>query len=354
MGKCLSANLSGHRHLFREQLKSSRGRKGCFILDANKAQQILATQPMSYSDIAAGKRFHSERLHPQMKAQKHLYLKALDTAASVSSGNADPPLPVLSDCYHKNRTNSLSFSYSPQFAAAIGDCQKGYRTVDQAALLSLRSRYSRLFFIYLSGKSDSFTFREDTLREMFFIEGQYKHFSALKKRLECVKREFERLGVKFLYEFRGNRKHRELFVHAQGMEKYHPSFQQKKEEGIQERSKKLSEAMVKFLKEEAKLNDVGINSNRQTFLGYIYFFGEKGLMDFLSKKMKSKGYWKAQNRIGYLIEAVRRETALEKETGRVEEKKTDVDSLQMTDPLVRDIYRQARDNLVKKFSVNSS
>ena len=230
---------------------------------------------------------------------------------------------------------------------SVADCRRGYRTVDGDVLQSLRSRYARLLFIYLSGNSDSFTFNEETVRGMFGIKERYKgRISAIKSRLDCVKREFEEIGVYFHWEFRGrNGKSISLHVQAKGMSQYHPSLQEGK--GRQPQAKELSGALVSFLKEKVKLDDKGIACNKRTFLQYIYFYGEEGLTAFLRRKMKEPGYHCKRNRTGWLIGAVKSETAMETATGRVEGKKAGIDNMpaEIMDPRIR----EASGRLVKKF-----
>jgi hypothetical protein len=329
MGKCLSVNLSKHRFLFREQLKKSRDLKGGFVLDEEETKKMLETQSITYPEISEEKRFHPERLRPQMEAQ---------AAASKAAPQKEPqeednsPVPLLNYYFHRSGTNEIDFAYSRRVIEAIGDCRQGYRTIDKDAFLSLRSRYSRMFFFYLSGNASQFQFKEQTVRGVFGIKNNYKRFSSLKPRLECVKKEFQRLGIDFQWEFSGG-KNRSLIIQAKGMEQYHPSVQQNKE--LQPKAKELSEELVSFLKTKVKMNAKGIASNKKTFLAYIYFFEEKGLMDFLGKKMKTAGYLKAYKRIGYLIRAVQNETDREQASGRAEEKKTDIDNLKATDPRIQ-------------------
>jgi hypothetical protein len=333
MSKCLSSNLSTHRFLFKEQLKKSRDLKGGFILDAENTRKMLEIQGIDYPFIAGEKRFHPERLRPQMEAQ----VKVQMDKPPEEQETANRPVLILSYYYHKPRTNSISYNYAPCFIQSVVDCRKGYRTVQKEALVSLRSRYSRLLFIYMSGNADQFTFNEATLREMFGIRDKYKRLSGIKKRLECVKKEFAGLGLDFHWAFEGAKNQKnQLSVHVKGMSQYHPSVSEQKEQ-LQIKDKKLPGDVVNFLKTKFGMNDKEIASNRKTFLSYIHYFGEGGLLEFLRKVRKSDGYFKARSRIGYLINAVKDEVRQEQSTGRVEGKKTDIDNMEITDPRIKEI-----------------
>jgi hypothetical protein len=334
MEKCFSANMSRHRYLYKNQLRESRDLKGGFVLGAEETQKILAAQSITYSEISGEKRFHPERLRPQMEAQATAWKKEVRKAAEApetqegkeaqeAKKTGKTPLPpVICDYFHDKGTNKIDFSYSQPFVEIVGNCTQGYRTVDVSALLSLRSRYARLFFIYLSGSAKDFRFGEDKVREMFGLEEHYKRFSSLKKRLECVRDELEELGITFQWEFRREGRENALLVQAKGMERYHPSVQ--KEKSLSPKAKDLSGELVDFLKQKVKMTDKGIAANKNTFLEYIKFFGEKELIAFLCKKMDAPGYWEKHSRIGWLIGAVKGETADEQATGRVEEKKADI------------------------------
>jgi hypothetical protein len=326
--KCLSANISTHRHLFREQLKKRRDLKGGFIMEEEDMQEILAGQHISYGEINRGKRCHTERLLPQMRRE--------------ASGDAKTRL--LNHYYHKERSGSIEFAYSEGFARSITDCSRGYRTVDKDALLSLRSRYSRLFFIYLSGESDRFQFREETLREMFGIRDHYKRIGSLKKRLDSVRKEFSKLGLDFKWEFRNGNLH----IEAAGMKSYRCS---RKQEESGERPRELSGEAVDFLKTRVKMSSEGIKANKKTFLDYIFYFGEKGLADFLMQKMNDPESWKKRNRTGWLIGAVKGELEKERSTGRAEGKQSDIDHMKTGSPRIREHI----DRILKKLdSLDSS
>jgi hypothetical protein len=223
------------------------------------------------------------------------------------------------------------------------------------ALLSLRSRYARLFFVYLSGSSKYFRFGEATVREMFGLEERYKRFGSLKKRLECVKREFKNLDIGFRWEFREERGEKMLYIESSGMERYHPSLQEKKSRSPEDRP--LPEKLVSFLKKKLDMDDAGINSNKKTFLGYIDFFGEEELITFLRKKIQAYGFWQKQNPVGWLIAAVKREVAKEESTGRVEKKNGELDKMQYSDipdPRVRELLERGPPALSMKNKLSSS
>jgi hypothetical protein len=176
---------------------------------------------------------------------------------------------------------------------------------------------------------------------MFGLETSYKKkFCSLKRRMECVRKEFGKLGVDFTWEFRRQGSEMLLTIRAKGMEQYHPSVA--KEKNAPPRAKELSEKVVKFLDDKLKMNSKEINSNKKTFLNYIYYFGEDGLIKLLSQKMKDPKYWLVHNRIGWLIGAVKGETAKMHATGRVEEKKTNIDNVEVTDPRIREAINRIR------------
>jgi hypothetical protein len=130
------------------------------------------------------------------------------------------------------------------------------------------------------------------------------------------------------------------------MQQYHPSVQ--KEKSLSPKAKKLSGELVDFLKEKVKMSDAGIAANRKTFLRYIYFFGEDGLIRFLHKKMNARDYWKKHNRIGWLIASVKGETADEQSTGRVEEKKADIaGEYEYDNPLIKEMAEITKHKLTK-------
>jgi hypothetical protein len=91
MTKCLSANMSRHRFLYGKQLKKSRDLKGGFILDEEETKKMLTTQSILYPEIGGEKRFHPERLRPQMEAE---VLKAKTPEGDRS------PKTILSYYYH--------------------------------------------------------------------------------------------------------------------------------------------------------------------------------------------------------------------------------------------------------------
>jgi hypothetical protein len=354
MEKCFSANMSRHRYLYRKQLNRSRDLKGGFVLDAEETQKMLAPQSITYPEIAGERRFHPERLRPQMEAQAEAWKKEARKAAEAQKADKSPP-PVICSYFHEPRTNKIDFSYSQPFIETVGDCTPGYRTVAMDVLLSLRSRYSRLFFIYLSGSSKYFRFKEATVREMFGLEDCYRRFGSLKKRLECVKREFKRLDVDFRWEFREERGEKFLYIRSRGMEQYRPSLQEEKSDPADNRP--LPEELVSFLKEKLDMDDAGINSNKKTFLGYIDFFGEEKLIAFLSEKMKDYGFREKHNPTGWLIAAVKGEVAKEGSTGRVEKKNGELDKMQYSDipdPRVRALLERGPPALSMKNKLSSS
>jgi hypothetical protein len=273
--------------------------------------------------------------------------------ASKRKTEEGKPEPVLSHYYHKDRTNAIEFAYSQYFVDRAGDCKQGYRTIDKDALLSLRSRYARRFFIYLSGNADCFHFRESVVRKMFGLETSYKKkFSSLKRRMECVREEFGKLGVDFTWEFRRQGSETLLTIRAKGMEQYHPSVA--KEKDAPPREKELSGKIVDFLKQRLKMDDKGINSNKKTFLNYIYYFGEDGLIKFLSQKMKDPKYWQVHNRIGWLIGAVKDEASKAEERGVGNAVKGDIkDNVEITNPLIRKMFEDAQGK-INKNKMNSS
>jgi hypothetical protein len=344
--------LSRNRRFLKRDLKGN-----FFIEEADLASFI--TGEITYDEIRDERRLHSERLLAHLYAQQE---EPQQQEENEQQKETQPqkekqplfalydkekkeklPIKTLCNVYHQNRTNKISYNIDPSLLAPINDFTSGYRNINLNVLTGIRSRYSRILFVYFSGTSDTFSFEEETLRDLFQCEDKYHKISSIKKRLENVSRNFNAISVGFTFESRRGKKGKKLFrMQVQGIDQYKPVRNKKEEEERETGGGALSQKTILFLK-EIGMNDKGIAANKKDLKLYADLFSEEKLIAFLKEKMNSQPYKKGllNNPIGWMLNAVRKEA--QKEQDRQTEKWQDHE---IQNPLIK----QMSEKISQKFN----
>jgi hypothetical protein len=276
-------------------------------------QELLSPKSTTYRYYAIDeRRRHFERIHKEYETPS--------TYPSITYHDKEADnsliLQPISHYHHAYYTSNIDYSFNERFVIQNNQFEDGYRDVCINALDNLISRYSRFFFVYLSGDKYEFRFSETKLRKFLRIENKYKKRNAIHGILECVQNEFKKLDIEFNYSYcteaewkkhkqsqdgplgqlpatelrKENKKNKvftkNFYFRAKGMEKYRVP------RGVESIfSRDIAEnrqyGIVRtHLNRELKMTDKYISEKWEYIKRYIDEFGAKALMDFAGMKMK--------------------------------------------------------------------
>jgi hypothetical protein len=298
------------------------GSKRLSISDQDK-QALLDSQTTSYQNLSIGeKRKHFERIHEKFEIPSgypviHLYDK---------ESNNTLLLQPLSKYDHPYYTSKIHYAFNEVFINHHNRFKDGYRDVCVNVLDNLVSRYSRFFFIYLSGDKYEFRFSEEKLRKLLRIETKYRKRNAINAILHCVRNELQGVDINFDYSYcteaewekhkerkdepagqlptaenrKKNKKNKvfakNFYFRAKGMEKYRIP---KGVESIFSRDvvgNRQYGVVRTYLNRRLKMTDNYIGEKWEYIKQYVDEWGAQVFMDFADQKMKEMAKQKKKPR----------------------------------------------------------
>jgi hypothetical protein len=310
------------------------GSKRLDISDEDRSQ-LLNPQKTDYKHliIDINKRRHFERLHekfPENDPANYPVIPFYDEKEQKTE-----LIQPVSQYRHPYHTPDIHYTLNEKFIDQNNRFRNGYRDVCVDALNILTGRYSRFFFVYLSGDKYEFHFSVEKLRKLLDIEEHYKKRSSINLIFECVKKELKKIDVEFDYAFctqaewelhkqridhpddpapeaaPGKNKKRKIFTknfwfRAKGMDKYHvpkgiESVFSRDSAGNREYS-----IVRTYFNKELKMTDNYIGVKWDFIKRYVNKWGAKALIDFASMKMNqmAKQNKKPQNSKAVLMSLI--------------------------------------------------
>ena len=318
----ITMNFSKERNLY-----TYTGKKKLNISDEGK-QQILQTKSTNYEYYRIDDRKkHFERIHfkfYQTKKQKQQQEQEQVNVYPVVCMREENKNEIITENVtitpieyynHEDKTATIDYRFSKKFIDYNNQFKNGYRDICLNALDKLTGRYSRFFFIYLSGDKYEFNFNEGTLRKYLGIENKYIKRNSISALLKGVKNELGKINIDFDYSYcikseweeykkkqdnmnydpskegarKKNKKNKSFvknfYFRAKGMEKYRIP------KGMQSAiSKDIAEKpeyrdVVNHFKNKLEISDSYITQNWQQIIKYINKYDAQTLIEFANKKM---------------------------------------------------------------------
>ncbi len=218
------------------------------------------------------------------------------------------------------RQGFVKFQISKWFWNIILDFTKGYRKYELLTAMKLKSPYSMRFYELMSGQKKPITYSVEQLREMFGLEDKYKRPSSIIKRvIEPAKKELDS-AAPYSFNFKEQRQRTGKTSPIIGFV-FTPIFDEDKQDKELQRIERQSKLTSRILYNDSLTHTIlrcdfnftikEMNSNKETILK-----GKEIIPDwigFLYKLKDSQGYKNAENKKGYVIQAIKRKTKEEKE-----------------------------------------
>lgn len=216
---------------------------------------------------------------------------------------------IISNPKIKKKTGMVTFSVFNEIWDGMLNFSKGYRKYELVTAMQFNSVYSMRFYELLSGQKRPLEFTFEQLREMLCVNDKYKLVGDFKRWvLDIAKRELDESSpYSFNYiEVKEGRK----VVGFKFFPTFNPDNKDAKLYGTELRSKVSASAQISreaydYFRYSFEFKAAEISKNKNTIIE-----GEKKIPDFIgflsSLVVPSRT---AKNRIGYVINAIKKKTA---------------------------------------------
>lgn len=200
--------------------------------------------------------------------------------------------------------DNISFRISPTIARAFIDFSKGYSKYELVTAMEFESAYTMRFYELLSDQKRPITYKLDSLKIMFKLEGKYKlNADFIKYVIDTAKKELDEKSP-YSFEYKAIKKGRS-FNSIMFYPKYQPNnrdmrIEEKKLKKATSLHFDLDKIIVNYLKENYIFSTEEIKNNRDLL---ITAQANIDLLYFLSEN-KQKASTKA-NPKGWIINAIK-------------------------------------------------
>ena len=216
---------------------------------------------------------------------------------------------IISNPKIKKKTGMVTFSVFNEIWDGMLNFSKGYRKYELVTAMQFNSVYSMRFYELLSGQKRPLDFTFEQLREILCVNDKYKLVGHFKTRvLDVAKKELDESSpYSFNYiEVKEGRK----VVGFKFFPTFHPDKQDPELLQVEMRSKlsasiQISQEAYSYLRYSFEFKAEEISKNKKTIIE-----GEKKIPDFIGFLSSLVGPSRtAKNRIGYVINAIKKKTA---------------------------------------------
>lgn len=216
---------------------------------------------------------------------------------------------IISNPKIKKKTGMVTFSVFNEIWDGMLNFSKGYRKYELVTAMQFNSVYSMRFYELLSGQKRPLEFTFEQLREMLCVNDKYKLVGHFKTRvLDVAKKELDESSpYSFNYiEVKEGRK----VVGFKFFPTFHPDKQDPNLFQVEMRSKlsvsaQISREAYDYFRYSFEFQAAEISKNKKTIIE-----GEKKIPDFIGFLSSLVGPSRtAKNRIGYVINAIKKKTA---------------------------------------------
>lgn len=217
--------------------------------------------------------------------------------------------PIITNPKIKKNEGISKFYVFDEIWKSLLDFTKGYRKYELVTAMQFKSVYSMRIYELISGQKRPLEFSIDYLREMFCIKDKYSNANDFKRWvLDIAKKELDESSpYSFNYiEVKEGRK----VVGFKFFPTFHPDKQDPELLQIEMRSKlsasiQISQEAYSYLRYSFEFKAEEISKNKKTIIE-----GEKKIPDFIGFLSSLVGPSRtAKNRIGYVINAIKKKTA---------------------------------------------
>lgn len=215
---------------------------------------------------------------------------------------------IISNPKIMKKTGMVTFSVFNEIWDGMLNFSKGYRKYELVTAMQFNSVYSMRMYELMSGQKRPLEFTFEKLREMLCLNDKYKLVGHFKSRvLDIAKKELDESSpYSFNYiEVKEGRK----VVGFKLFPTFHPDKQDPGLLKAEQRSKLSASAQISaqvydYLRYSFELKVAEINKNKKTIIE-----GEQRIPDFIGFLSSLVGPSRiASNRIGYLINAIKKKT----------------------------------------------
>lgn len=216
---------------------------------------------------------------------------------------------IISNPKIKKKTGMVTFSVFNEIWDGMLNFSKGYRKYELVTAMQFNSVYSMRFYELLSGQKRPLDFTFEQLREMLCVNDKYKLVGDFKRWvLDVAKKELDESSpYSFNYiEVKEGRK----VVGFKFFPTFHPNKQDPNLFQIEMRSKlsastQISREAYDYFRYSFEFRTDEISKNKKTIIE-----GEKKIPDFIGFLSSLVGPSRtANNRIGYVINAIKKKTS---------------------------------------------
>jgi hypothetical protein len=312
------------------------GSKKLQLSDTDKAE-ILAPKTISYREFRVDttdekpRRRHYERIHQKFQTPE-LKFPEINLYNPNNKPDAEPARVTPISVYgHDKGSSTISYQFDKNFIAHNNEFKSGYRDVCYDVLDRLSGRYSRFFFVYLSGDKYNFRFSVEKIRNILNLNDKYKKHNTIKLILNGVKEQLAKIDINFdfaycteaewtqhtqetdnrheqptenntLFPEKKNRKKlrrykftKSFYFRAKGMDKYRiPKAMTSKFSRDIANNTELA-AVQNFLTTEIRMAPSYLATGGWEYIvRYVKQWGAKNFMDFAAMKMKQMAQQKTK------------------------------------------------------------
>ena len=217
--------------------------------------------------------------------------------------------PIITNPKIKKNEGISKFYVFDEIWKSLLDFTKGYRKYELVTAMQFKSVYSMRIYELISGQKRPLEFSIEHLREMFCIKDKYSNANDFKRWvLDVAKKELDESSpYSFNYiEIKEGRK----VVGFKFFPTFHPDKQDPELLQVEMRSKlsasiQISQEAYSYLRYSFEFKAEEISKNKKTIIE-----GEKKIPDFIGFLSSLVGPSRtAKNRIGYVINAIKKKTA---------------------------------------------
>ena len=216
---------------------------------------------------------------------------------------------IISNPKIKKKTGMVTFSVFNEIWDGMLNFSKGYRKYELVTAMQFNSVYSMRFYELLSGQKRPLEFTFEQLREMLCINDKYKLVGDFKRWvLDVAKKELDESSpYSFNYiEIKEGRKVVAFkFFPTFNPEKQDPELYEREKRSKLTASAQISQEAYSYLRYSFEFKAEEISKNKKTIIK-----GEQKIPDFIGFLSSLVGPSRtAKNRIGYVINAIKKKTA---------------------------------------------
>ncbi|BBA30509.1 replication initiation protein [Prevotella melaninogenica] len=204
---------------------------------------------------------------------------------------------------------SVVFTVLDDIWRCLLDFTKGYRKYELVTAMQFKSVYSMRMYELMSGQTKPLTYKFEDLKERFGVKDKYKLVGHFKTRvLDIAKKELDECSP-YSFNYTEEKEGRKVVGFN-----FFPTFNpEKKDPELYEREKRskltaraqISKAALDYLRYSFEFKAAEINKNKKTIVE-----GEQKIPDFIGFLSSLVGSSRtAKNRIGYVINAIKKKTA---------------------------------------------